>query len=130
MKNILFLLSISLFIYSSCRPLPAPNPDDTEKDSLQGAWTIEFGYKPDGSVDPNTSRYALLEFEYSDGFILKENDLCDVVWNDQINAKDLSWSYTEGKLLIKEHSFIVSNLQEDQMDFETPKGYRYHLIKK
>lgn len=130
MKNLLFFISLSLLIFSSCRPLPAPSPEEPEKDSLQGAWTIEFGYKPDGSVDPNTSRYALLEFEYSDGFILKDNALCDVVWSGQINAKDLSWSYQEEKLTINGYVFIVSELQEDQMDFETPKGYKYHLIKK
>lgn len=130
MKNVCCLLCIFILAFACRPPLPPPDGNEPEKESLQGTWVVDFTYLPDGGKDPNQQApYALLEFEYSDSFTLKAGQLCDVIWQGSINAEDLFWSLEGETLSIHDTDFTLSNIQEDQMDFETPKGHKYRLIR-
>lgn len=130
MKNSLLLLGLCLLLSACHRSLPPPEPEDPEKESLYGTWVVDFTYLPDGNKDPNKQDpYALLEFEYSDSFTLKAGQLCDVIWQGNVNAPDLSWSLEGEILTIHGTDFVISDFQEDELDFATPKGHKYRLVK-
>lgn len=127
MKKSLLTVVVCLLLIACRRPLPTPTP---EEEDLIGTWRSLYEYLPDGTKDSSNVPYALLEFEYSDGFILKEDDLCDVVWLGLVNAPDLTWTLKEETLRIHDTDFTISDRTANQMDFATPKGHKYRLEKR
>lgn len=101
--------------------------------SIVGEWVYEYELLSDGTKDFDNP-YALLEFEYSDGFILKENGTGNSVWNDVIN-NNFDWTSDNSKLIISLiesaniFEYKVSILTDETMFFETPKGHKYFMNK-
>lgn len=116
--------------------------DDHKMDSTNeiiGKWIYEYELKSDGTKDFDNP-YALLEFEYSDGFILNEEGTGSSVWYDSING-NFEWlsDNRNSKLIISvirtdnsidEFEYSMSILDENSMEFETPKGHIYRMNKK
>ena len=104
--------------------------------SIVGEWKYEYEILRDGTKELENP-YAILEFEYSDGFILKENGTGNSLWNNSING-DFEWTDNGFKLKVSveradnhidQFEYNLSNLTENSMEFETPKGHKYLMIK-
>lgn len=132
-KSQILYLSLIVLLIGSCQK------DDMAfepKLSIVGEWKYEFEILSDGTKLFDNP-YALLEFEYSDGFILKENGIGNPQWFNTING-DFEWLYDDFKLTISvtrsdnsidQFEYIISNLTNSSMEFKTPKGHKYLMIK-
>ncbi|MEE9431658.1 MAG: hypothetical protein V3V16_11490 [Melioribacteraceae bacterium] len=105
--------------------------------SIVGEWNAEYEILSDGTKDYRV-QYAILEFNYSDAFILKENKKGHSIWFDNING-DFEWTRDNSKLTItvtqfdstrEDFEFQLSELKNHSMVFDTPKGHKYLLSKK
>ena len=91
---------------------------------------------------PAETTYALLEYNYSDGFILyPDRRTGNSMWfggvNDAAGERfqwilvDEAWTITltrsDGSK--EDFTFQVSDLTDSRMDLQTPKGFRYQLGK-
>ena len=130
MKKIFLAISLLSICLFSCGKEKIEN-------RLIGEWKFESQILEDGTfrTDPP---YALVEFEYSDGFILNKNNKGFTIWNELINGDEFSWSNTKKFLIIKvenssgnttEYEFKISNVENHSMNFETNEGKKY-LLKK
>lgn len=130
---IVFTIAIALILLTSCKKDEKkiePTP------SIVGQWVYEYELLSDGTkVFDNP--YALLEFEYSDGFILNEDNTGNSVWYNDING-DFEWSSDNSILTISvtrsngsidKFEYQISDLNESSMGFESPKGHKYLMIK-
>ncbi len=127
--NLSLLTLILAFIVLGC------NKDDNQ--TLIGEWGYEYELMDDGTKNYEHP-YALLEYEYSDGFILKKDKSGNPIWNENING-EFEWTKNWNKLLlyvtrddnsIDEFNFKISNVTNTSMFFETPKGHKYKMKKK
>ena len=121
---IIFLLLVCLF---SCKK-------KTIEDRLIGYWIPEYEILEDGTKKYSDNWYALLEFTYSEGFTLNDDG------TGAVNKKGdgFEWSNTKKKLTIlvthsngniEEFEYLITNVKKNNMDFETPKGHKYHMSK-
>jgi hypothetical protein len=61
------------------------------------------------------------------------------MWFDRINNPEpFEWSFDDSNLKIvishsdgssKDFEYSISNLKDNSMDFQTPKGHKYHMLK-
>ncbi len=120
---------LSICLLSSCEKT-------VEEISILGKWESEYLLLEDGTknFDPP---YALLEFEYSDAFELLDDGIGKSYWFNAENGS-FDWTFENGILTCKipgpnntiaSFEFITSQLSERSMDFETPQGHTYHLIR-
>lgn len=132
-QTLFFTIVVALILITSCQK------DDNQIESIPsvvGQWKYEYEILSDGTkVFDNP--YALLEFEYSDGFILNDNNTGNSVWYDKVNG-DFEWTTNNSILIISitksdnsidKFEYQISNLNEKSMELETPKGAKY-LMKK
>lgn len=133
MKNLILILII-LPSFLSCK---VNDQLDEPELSIIGEWEYQYQLLSDGTKDFDNP-YALLEFEYSDGFILNEDHTGSSVWYDKINGS-FSWTRNDMKLIItvsREDSSVdyfeyqISKLEESAMEFQSPNGSTYLMIKK
>lgn len=131
--KILFIICASSF-FLGC---------DSDEDSiidpyhqLLGYWKYEYELLDDGSKNYNNP-YALLEFTYSDGFILEENKVGSSVWYDSING-EFNWEFKEGALIltvsyddgaVKEFVHSLTEIRENTLIFNSLKGHTYFMRK-
>lgn len=131
--SLFFAILAALTLITSCKK------DDNPIEPIPGVigqWEYEYEILDDGTkVFDNP--YALLEFEYSDGFILNDNNTGNSIWYDNINSA-FEWRMDNSTLIISvtrtdnsidSFEYQISNLDENSMEFETPIGYKY-LMKK
>ena len=125
MKKTLLLISIATGLLFSCQK---ENIDPTS--SLVGKWKYEYQILNDGSKSFNNP-YALLEHTYNDGFILNSNQKGNTTISGSINDKEFEWAVNDSQLKIivpysdgstKEFLYVISNLGENSMNFQAPKG--------
>lgn len=105
---------------------------------LIGQWEHEYTHLEDGSKKFDNP-YALLEFDYSDGFILYENNTGHSWWMGRINnPKEFEWRYDDATLTISvshpdgsnaDFEFSLPSLSEHSMVINTPKGFTYSMKK-
>ena len=104
---------------------------------LVGEWIYEYEIMEDGTKKFDNP-YALLEFEYSDGFVLKEDGTGNSIWVGEIND-DFEWIRDESRLFLQvrksngsvdEFVYGISNLTDISMRFSTPKGHIYRMKKR
>lgn len=125
--TLISILIVSSFL--SCKKGATPT------DTLVGTWKYEYELKSDGTRDYGNP-YALLQFEYSDGFILYDNGTGNTMWYDKINDPEpFEWSYKSGKIRVevsnvpKAFEYGVANLKEGAMNFTTG-GREYYMTKR
>ena len=129
-----FLLAVVAGLMASCEKKNeqvAPTP------SLIGEWMFEYTILEDGSRNYDDP-YALLEFEYSDGFILKENGQANSVWYQKVNGEfewekageQLIFSVTRPDNSVDTFTFEFSDLTLASLLLKTPKGHVYKMLKK
>lgn len=134
MKHQILMLIIILFTTIGCE-----NQDSniTPNNVIIGEWIYEYELMSDGTKNFDNP-YALLEFTYSDGFILNEDGTGHSVWNEVIN-ENFEWVFNNSKLTISvtrsdnsidKFEYQISNMNESSMQFESPKGYKFMLRKK
>ena len=131
-KTILVISILSGFLFSCKKEKIGPST------SLIGKWKYEYEILKDGTKN-HDNPYALLEFEYSDGLILHADKTGNSLWYDRINNPEpFGWSFDDSKLKIvvsysdgssKEFEYSIINLKDNSMDFQTPKGSKYHMLK-
>lgn len=104
---------------------------------IVGEWKYQYELLEDGTKEYKNP-YALLDFEYSDGFILKENNLGHSVWYDKVNG-NFEWTMNDSKLIftvtkadnsVEDFEYQISNQKEDSMMFESLDGSHFFMIKK
>lgn len=104
---------------------------------IVGEWMYEYEIMEDGTKKFDNP-YALLEFEYSDGFILKEDGTGNSIWFGEIND-DFEWARDESRLFVHvaksngavdEFVYGISNMTDTSMRFSTPKGHTYRMNKR
>ena len=115
-------------------------PDPTAM--MVGTWKITATIDEDGTRVPAETTYALLEYNYSDGFILyPDRRTGNSMWYGGVNDAagerfqwilvDEAWTITltrsDGSK--EDFTFQVSDLTDSRMDLQTPKGFRYQLEK-
>ena len=131
----LVILMVS-FLFLQCN-VSEPKEVDLET-QLIGEWESQYEILSDGSKSYDNP-YALLEFEYSDGFILKADNFGSTVWYDEVKDNYFEWEATESKLIIslvrsdntiETFEFQIYDLEETSMLFESPKGHTYFMTKK
>lgn len=107
------------------------------ENSLIGEWTHEYEITEEGLKNFDQP-YALLEFNYSDGFILNEDGLGKSVWLESTND-DFEWEFNNPKLIfslkrsddtIDKFEFLISNLTENSLVINSPKEHKYFMTKK
>ena len=105
--------------------------------SLLGEWISEYEIMEDGTKNFDDP-YAILVFEYSNGFILEENGQGSSIWNGAINGA-FEWTKMDNKILMfvpgpnnstSTFEFQISNVTNESMDFYSPKEHRYFLTRK
>ena len=92
--------------------------------SLLGHWEVAYQHLPDGGIDTSQHiRYSILGFEYSDGFVLKEEGKIDITWYGMVNVPDRTWRLEDSTLIIDsgtaagEFRYLIRQQEEDGMDF-------------
>lgn len=129
--NCLYLIGLVLLSLSiSC----TKTDTDISESNLIGEWNYVYELLDDGTQiydDP----FALLEFNYSDGFRLNENNTGNSIWFDSING-DFEWVIQDDKLIftitldkdtIKDFEYTISDFNQNTMMFSTPKNHTYLL---
>lgn len=104
---------------------------------MYGQWACAYQLRDDGTKNFD-SPYNLLEFEYSDGFILNADGSGKVVWYEKENG-DFAWEKTGSKLVFQvmrtennseNFEFKISDLTAKSMLLESPGGKQYVMEKK
>ncbi|MTB50751.1 hypothetical protein [Lewinella sp. W8] len=122
------ILLATLLLLISCEKERMTDP---EVISL-GKWVYVYELREDGTRDFENP-YALLEFEYSDGFILNEDGTGHSIWYDNIND-DFTWRRNGGILTfvvehpdgtIDEYEYHYSPESPTSLFFDTPEGRTY-----
>lgn len=105
---------------------------------LIGEWQFRYEILSNGSKEYDNP-YALLEFDYSDGFILKADNTGKAVWFESVKDYDFDWNAMESTLSISLNrsngsidtfEYLISDLTETSMYFGSPKGHKYFMTKK
>lgn len=132
-KLLLLPTIVIFFLFSGCQ-----SEDQIIEPELNilGHWKYQYELLNDGTKRYDNP-YALLEFEYSDAFILKEDKSGNSIWFDTING-DFEWSNNNLELVITvtredqsvdRFEYQISNLEEGSMEFESPNGSKYFMVK-
>jgi hypothetical protein len=109
------------------------------ENNLVGEWKYEYRLLEDGTRDYQEP-YALLGWNYSDGFILYEDGTGYSVWYDSINSDKFAWSNTRNLMTmqvtqpnneIHEFDYTITEVKENSMFLEdVNKGNKYFMNKK
>ena len=130
MKNKLITFLGALLIISAC------NKPEKIKSHLEGTWVCEYEIMEDGSKN-FSAPYALVDFNYSDGFTLNEDGTGSTMWYGAPNG-DIEWSNTKEKLIIHDqywngelinYEYSIENVTSSSMEFENYKGHRFGMKK-
>lgn len=125
-----YIFFVSALVFTSC------NKTETTEELLWGQWNFTHAIQEDGSIDTQ-SPYSLVEFTYSDGFILTENHEGSTIWFEQVN-ENFQWSFADSKLKMtvlydnqESNTFVfeIDELTHETMIFKTPKKHTYLLTK-
>lgn len=128
-KNIIIAVGI-LLILSACKKNRIEN-------NLIGTWECEYEILEDGTKDYDAP-YAIMDFQYSDGFILNEDGTGSTIWYDVSNS-EIEWSSTKNKLIIHnqylageltDYEFSIKDVKSNSMVFENYEGHKFYVIKK
>ena len=128
MKNLAFYLVMMLFI-CSCKK-------EKIKRDLTGTWVYEYEIMEDGTKKYDTP-YALMDFNYSDGFILNNDGSGSTIWYDTPNG-DIEWSSAKDKLIIHnqylngeltDYEYSIEEVKTTSLMFENYKGKKYYMKK-
>lgn len=122
-----------LILFNACKSQNQVIEPELE---IVGHWKYQYELLSDGTKKYDNP-YALLEFEYSDAFILKENNTGNSVWYDTING-NFEWISSDSILTIivtrqdssiDQFQYSISNLDEVSMEFQSPNGNKYFMVK-
>lgn len=134
MKNqgriIFSTLIFSLLILNSCKKEPLYDK------SLAGKWEAEYELMEDGSKS-FTPPWALLEFEYSDAFILHEDQAVTILWAERANSSiKCKWFGSNSNLTIHANypngnssafDYKITRISENRIILLTPKGHKWMM---
>lgn len=129
MKNLAFYFVILMLFISACKK------EKIEWD-LTGTWVYEYEIMEDGTKKYNNP-YALMDFNYSDGFILNDDGSGSTIWYDTPNG-DIEWSGTKNKLIIHDqylngeltdYEYSIEEVKSTSLIFENYKGQKYYMKK-
>ena len=123
-------LIFSLLILSSCKKEPLFDK------SLAGKWEAEYELMEDGSKS-FTPPWALLEFEYSDAFILHEDQTLTILWTEKTNnSLKCKWFGSNSNLTIhagnpdgssRVFDYKITRISENRIILQTPKGHKWMM---
>lgn len=132
MARLIFFLCFIVLGLCSCKKKIVEN-------RLIGEWQCEYELLEDGTKD-YADQYALLDWNYSDGFILYKDGTCQSTWLGVINSDKIEWSNSKDLLTIhvprsngeiEDFEYFISDVKKNSMFMEyQAKGYKYYLNKK
>lgn len=129
MRNLSLYLVVAVLFFSSCKK------QKIERD-LTGTWVYEYEIMEDGTKKYDNP-YALMDFNYSDGFILNDDGSGSTIWYDNPNG-DIEWSNTNNKLIIHgqywngeltDYEYSIEDVKSTSLIFENYKGHKYYMEK-
>ena len=130
MKRLLLSSSIfAILLFGSCKK-------EKIEQNLIGTWVFEYEILDD-CLKKYDNPYALLDFTYSDGFVLNDDGSGSTTWYNSPGG-EIEWSNTKNKLIIHDqywsgelidYNYSIKDIKSTSLVFENYKGHKYYMKK-